>query len=339
MNQSAKGKGGWLPFAAAGVLVLVLVVAAVALLRGGGEDEGEVQAQAEQTLTEACDAADFYIRTDQLPEARLILDRLLERYPDEARPHMLQAKLLMAEGDFEGAYEHADRSVEIDGEDAEAQFLTALLAEANREFEKGREHYAAASVVDPENAKYPMYLAQSLMRLNELDEARIQLLRAQRLDATLHQTYGMHAEIAARRGKLEMAIEQVNKALEHVEESSSHHVAYTLQKAELLRRANRPEAAQTLLQELPPGNQQEQRVVEQLAAGYMMMNQPERAAGAWAELFALEPTNTRAAAEAGMALLRAGKPQQARQYHEMARQLSTSHHMVVALEEALQSAE
>ncbi|MEX2672473.1 MAG: tetratricopeptide repeat protein [Phycisphaeraceae bacterium] len=339
MTANTQGIARYLPLLAAGLLVLIVGISAVVLIQNRtGDADAPLDAQTQEELTKAREAVDFYINSDRLPEARLILERLLQRYPDEAQAHALMAKLLMAEDAFAEAYRHADRSVQIDPGDHEVQFLTALLAEQNREFEKARDHYIRATELAPQVAGYAMYLAQAHIRLDEIDEASVHLERAQRLDATLSQIYSMQAEIAARQDDIEAAIALVDQALEQTDREERHYVNYTLQKAELLRRDGNADGAQAVLLALPPGKQQEQRVVQQLSEGYYMLDQPERAAAVWSELFALEPGNARAAAETGLAFYRAQQYEHAKRYHEYARRISTNHQTVLALEEALQDA-
>lgn len=340
MTALASRIGNSLPLIAGAILVLVLAIAGMALMsaRDAGPDMSDPEVQRE--LAEAHEAAHFYISSDQLPEARVILEELLEKFPDDAKGHILMATLLAADDEVpvSEAYHYASRSVELDDSDHEAQFFTGLMADANDDHEQAMHHYARATELAPQVGAYAMYYAQSLMRAERFDEADVQLDRAKRLDANLHQTYAMQAEIAAQRGEIEQALNHVDKALDLLDPRERHYVNYSLQKAELLRRVGNAEAAQAVLMELTPAQQQEPRVVEQIAQGHLMLERPDRAAAVWAELFALEPTNARAAAEAGLAFIEADRPNHAQQYYEFARAVSTSDEKVLALQEALSRA-
>jgi Flp pilus assembly protein TadD len=86
---------------------------------------------------------------------------------------------------------------------------------------------------------------------------------------------------------------------------------------------------------LRPWQEEREDVVAELAQSYLAMGQPQKAAAAWAELFALQPLSAKAAAEAGLCLARAGDTKEARRYLDRARAVDPKHPSVTALSATL----
>lgn len=337
MSMSKPTKRSWMGVAAA-ALVLAAVVAVAGWYAWPTESTGDgADAYTEEQLEKHRYAAEHYILSDEVPKARVILEKLLEHYPDDAEGRVLMAKVLMAEGKVAEAYREIHRSLEEDGARDEVQFLGGVLAYKIGELDRARYHYTQAAALAPGEAKYRLYLGQLLLKLDELDRAQTQLLKAHSMDSSLVQVYAMLAEISARRGKLNMALEQVNKALDQVKDEGDEdrRVKYTLLKALYLRRHNEPEAALRALWDLPAERHHEPRVVEHIAASYLMMSEPAKAAVTWSGLFDEEPTNATAAAEAGLCFLRAGDKNSARRYLGLAKRIDANEAKVRALEKAM----
>jgi Flp pilus assembly protein TadD len=316
--------------AAAALGVLFAAMNLAGFKSGGPGGEGS-----QKQLAELHESAQHLILSNQVPQAKLVIQRLLKGYPNDAEAHVLMAKVLMAEGMGDAAYAEVAQSLQLDATRDDVQFLAGTFAEKSGLVDKAKYHYLRAGELAPKNARYPMYLGQLLMKTNDLDGAQMQLLRAKSLDSSLSVIYSMLAEIASRQGKLDMAVDQVNKALEQTEPDSEKYLAFMLQKAQLLRRANHPEDALRVLLTLAPRDQQKPAVVDHIATTYLMLGKPTRAAAVWTELFAIDPKNQTAAAEAGLAFVRAGDTAHARQYLEYARQFSDANPKMVALEEVL----
>jgi len=291
--------------------------------------------QVRQELEKAHNAALHYIKSDKIPQAVTILEAVLEDHPDDANAHVLMAQALIAQKKKQQAYEHVTQALALEPSDANAEFLAGRLAQDIGNLDKARYHFTQASTIDAGNAKYPLYLASALVQMDNLDEAQVQLLRVLRLDGSLHVAYSMLAEIAARRGKIDMAIDHVNKALEQLPPTDPKTVTYTLQKSQLLRRANDPDAALSVLMQLSDSAHRRMDVTEHIADSYLMKNEPGKAAIIWTDLFNADSTNARAAAEAGLCFLRAGDERHARQYLGLAQRIDASHPTVQALEQAL----
>ena len=293
-------------------------------------------AQTRKNLQEAREAALHYITSDQIPQAKKILEAILKDFPSDADAHLLMAKVMIAESNPVSAYEHVVKALEVVPSDAEAHFLAGRLAQETHKLDKAKYHYTQAGMLAPNEAKYPLYLASVLMEQTDLDAAQLQLLRTLRLDASLAVAYSMQAEIAARRGKLDMAIGQINKALEQTPDDDPKHITYLLQKSQLLRRANDPDSSLAILMQLPPEARSRVDVAEHLADSYMMKGEPAKAAIAWTDAFTANPQNAQAAAQAGVCFLRADDRQRAQQYLGLAERLDKHNPTVRALRKAVE---
>jgi tetratricopeptide (TPR) repeat protein len=145
--------------------------------------------------------------------------------------------------------------------------------------------------------------------------------------------------VADHRGQLDAALSSLEKALPLLAPSDEKRAKYILYKAQLLRRSGRQAEAINLLTALPEPQQHTEAVTEELASSFLERSEPARAATAWAKLFAVSPTNARAAAEAGLCLVQAGDLRQARRYLSWARNVDPRHARVGDLSAMLAEAE
>lgn len=328
-------KASWMLIGLAGLVVVAAAgMIGYALISEGGPGQPTVD---DKTLEEAHQAAEHYIRKGEPANARTILEKLLEKHPDDPMGHELMGEALIALRETAEAREHIERAVELNPSRPDLRLLAGIFAEKSGELDRAEQHYARAASLAPGQAKYRMYLAQVMLRKNELGRAQMQLLKARELDSSLPQIHGMLGQIAARRGNLNVGLEQVEKAIEAAEEGSSNWVSFMAMKAQYLRRANKPQAALDVLRELPPEEQQKEEVVAHFAYTYMQMGEPEKAGAVWAELFSLKPDSARAAAEAGLCFVRAGAVDQAQRYLGLAERVGgQTHPKVRALKTAIQ---
>jgi tetratricopeptide (TPR) repeat protein len=278
------------------------------------------------------------LKENDLARAKALAEKLTIEQPDDARAFALLGQAHLALLDRPAAYAAAARSLELNGGDHEVHFFAGTIASQLRDHSKARHHYTQAMMLSPSTAKYPMYLGELLMKLNDLDGAQIQLLRAASLDSAQPQIHSMLAGIAARRGKPKMAIELADRAIDTAGEPKKK-LPYQIQKAQLLRADNEPGAALALLLSLPEDARWQMTVIEQIAQTHLMMNAPEKAGHAWAEALERDPTNVRASAEAGLCFFRAGDQKSARQYLNIARRIDPNHFTVRALAELVEPRE
>lgn len=270
--------------------------------------------------------------------AHAVLAELIAERDDDPVAHRLMVRVRMAKRQWTAAYESALRSLEFDANQPELHHSAGILCEKLDQFETAESHYARAMELDPSRPQFPLYRANVLLKLRRFDDAQVLALRALRLDPTTHQAHRVLAEAAAERGQTDLAIEQLDKALALVEIETIDTLAYTLRKAEFLRRkgpAAREEAL-NILAALPPSMQGVRvEIAEQTALTYLSLGRPADAAGVWEVWFTAHPRDARAAAEAGLAHHRAGNTERARRWYDKARRLAEHLPQVRALGKAL----
>jgi tetratricopeptide (TPR) repeat protein len=300
-----------------------------------GDDPATWSQRTRMTIAQECEAAQTAISSNDLNKARLILDGLVKRFPADPQARVLLAQVMLHDNDAAGALEQLSKSLELNPTQAQVHHTVGIIHEKTGDLSKARHHYTQASMIEPNNASYALYMGQLLMKMGELDEAQMQVLKAQRLDSKLVQSYAVLAEISARRGKVDMAIDLSGKAIDQVAADDPRRVTYTLLKAQYLRRANEPEQALALIESLPAKDRMTEQVVRHTTASLMMMGQAGRAAAVWNDLFTVEPDNAAAAAESGMAWIKAGDMAKARQMLGLATRVNAGDRMVLALRDAV----
>jgi tetratricopeptide (TPR) repeat protein len=304
--------------------------------RSGGPDTWdartiELVAHKHQEIEDQLNRASF-------PGARLLATELIDQFPGDPQAYVYMAKAAMGQRQWQTAYDAAIEALQRDPELHDIHFLAGVLAEKTDRPETALKHYADAMDAYDSAAKYPLYRANLLLKRNELDDAQLYALRVIRLDPTVPQAYAILAEVAGRQGKLPMALDQINRAIKLCPADSADRFAYTIQRVKLLRRTGPTERAEALnaLLALPVEYRQQQRAVtEELAQTYLSLERPGDAAGAWSAWFKNHPGDAAAAAEAGLALVRAGEIELAREYLQLAQRIKPHDPTVQALGEAL----
>jgi len=304
--------------------------------RSGGPDTWDPATK--RRVAELHEGIEAQISKANFPGARLLVSELIDQYPGDPQAYVYLAQAAMGQRQWQVAYEAATKAIERDPDLHEMHFLAGVLAEKIDDRKAAESHYLAAMDVHDSIAKYPLYLANLYLRSSRLDDAQLYALRVLRLDPTIAQAYSMLAEIAGRQGKVDMAIDQINRAIKLSPPDSADRLAYTIQRVKLLRRrgpADRQEALNALLALPTEYRQQRREITEQLAQTYLSLERPADAAAAWSAWLERRPGDAAAAAEAGLALVRAGDEAAARQYLEMARRIRPHDPKVQALAAAL----
>jgi len=283
-------------------------------------------------------AADYFDH-DNTEGARLIVRELLERYPNDYESHNLMARILMREGQWPKAYDAFARSLEINPKQSDSHGASGVIAETHlRKLEVARDHYKAAARLAPTQPQHPLYLANVLLKLNELDDARLAALEALKLDDTIATAHVILANIAAKQGKIDMAISSIQRARDLTPPTDNNYIAYLLRHAEFLRRRDvkgREEALAMLLN-LEARYYLLRRVVEQITLTHRSLEQYDQAAQHWAGWYTRNPADFAAAAEAGLAYVKAGQMDEAKRYLRAAQAIKPHHPLVQALAQAVE---
>lgn len=329
------------------VVALVAVAAAIAAglwLRGGGAGD-EPAAKAKPAFDEARAMAELD-RLQQLlaraaeekrDAAPLVAEagRLADRYPDWAPARLAYGKFLLFVHREEESLKQLERALELNPADADTHRLAGSVAmKLDRPIDAQR-HFAQAVGLEPRNASGRVLLATSLARQDRVDDARKLLLEALKLDSSLHQAHFVLAELYIQQNKTNLALDQVNRALELLGDDPPTRSAYLRKKAAYLRRANRPEEALAVLRELKPEKLVEPDASEELAQTFMMMGQPEAAARHYEQVLFLNPIAEWAAVAAAEYRLKAGQPDKAREHVDTLRRINPRSPRLAELERAI----
>lgn len=321
------------------MIVIAAVVVAVALVvfsivridadgggrgasAGGAAGIDGLDADARAKRDAAHEAAAELIAKGNLRGAQVILTRLLEMYPDDAKSHQMIAQVMMGrtEPDYGAAYAHLTRSLALDPDQSAAEFAAGMAAHAGMDQPTvAVEHFQRAAALDPDDVQYALYYGQVLIAVERPQEAEAELRRALRLDATLGDAHAMLAELAGRRGSFDEALAAIGLALQHA--PSDKEVSFTVLKASLLRRAGQAGDGLSVLAGLGSMERTRHDVVAEQVRCLEAMGDWHAAGEAWLVRLAVDPTDYTATIEAGLHFVRLGNRYRARDCLLMAERL------------------
>ncbi|MEX0654831.1 MAG: tetratricopeptide repeat protein [Phycisphaeraceae bacterium] len=330
-----------------GMVVLGLAVA-IGLAAGCGrtespEEEADAEVavdpeQVEQELAALEHRFGMYYDGEADGE-RLLADlaEFVERHPDRYEARRLYAQTLQLAQQSEQAYEQFVAAVELKPDDVELRLLVGDTAMQMREYETAQRHYSQAVDIKPRDARLRVRLAQSLIEQQRYDEARMILLReAIPLDSSLYSAHVALSDLYARQNKVDLAIGQIDRALELLPASDTGRaILYTRRKGALLRRTNRPGDALATLRDLPVEHHLRIDVAQDMADCWAMLGQPERAARHFELILSRDPSDDLAAAEAANWHLKAGQYGEARRRIEQLRDINPRSSALPTLERTL----
>lgn len=293
-----------------------------------------------QYVQEQHSLAGLHLDKLQVDAARAVLEPLIRKYPGDYTGLNLLAQSYIVEDKWTQAYDTFARSLAVYDRQADIQFTAGVIAETNlRELEKARKHYRAALKIDPVNTKYLQCLSNVSIKLNDTHEAELAALEAIRIDPTLAKAHALLAEALARQNKITMALEAISKARDLTSINDTEATRYFVRHAEWLRRrdsAGRDEALAMLLA-APEIFAVRRDVQEQLARTYQSLNLHQKAAEVWARWVSGHPSDAAAAAEAGLAAIKAGDRPAAEKFLELGQAIKAHHPLVLALEQAIKA--
>lgn len=293
-------------------------------------------------------AADEYLTSQNLIEAEMILEELIERAPREVAARELMGQVLIIKasvaqqrGDDEAAasarreaYEHYRAAVAVEAASAGLHQSAGVIAMAAGEIDAALGHFNEAARLDGANPQHPLYAAQILIQQKRFDEARRSLRRVIELDADEPLAHASLAMIALGEGDFEEALGRIDRA----RRLAPADLRFRVQEAKIHRRSGDGQRALELLTALPAAEQADAGVTFEIAAAWGDLGEHEKAAEAWAHRYRERPTDRLAylaAVEAGEAYLRAGRRAAAELWLEQARVAGGDAPEIRALERTL----
>src|SRR5690606_30912015 len=142
------------------------------------------------------------------------------------------------------------------------------ISEELGDLDRALVHYHHAVTIAPSSPRYLSFLGNAYLLKGERAKATQTLLEAIRYDSSFHRAYGILATMMAEEGKLQLALQQIDKAIDNVPIAERPaQVNYLRFKARMLRRDNRPEEAlQVLTEALLPEEQLHKLSLADIAA-------------------------------------------------------------------------
>lgn len=239
------------------------------------------------TIQQALDSAKVYINEGKFTEAGLILDRAIQKFPQDQELHLRYAEALQWQKRWRDAYDQFAAAIAIGPDLPQVHFDAGTVANAAGLLERAEHHYSMAQSKDATDARYPLYLAMIQVKLSKDTEAMASLLRVVRLQPDLAAAWGTMAELDLRGNNLALAQQHIAKA----RQLQPDLLKWRLVEARTLNRSGEPEKALTLLAALEPAQRRDNAVLALMAESYGLLKRPADAAAMYAEVAAAKPAD------------------------------------------------
>jgi len=317
------------------VLGLVVVIGGIALLRfglGAGE-QATTQPSDQRTERKAAQRQlrrlekQYRNAVNAAGDAAGLVESgrgLVQQYPEFGPARRLLGQILLTAGQFEAGYEQISRALELaDKARPELQEMAGTMAMQLGRYERALNHFGEASSLRPEITKYRVFKARALVEMQRFDEARHELLTALNQDSSSYLAHGVMAQLYAKQHRLDQARKHIRRAIELLPpEKDDQRYLYVRQRAELLRRANRPNDALSVLADLPAEERFNKPVLSELALNFHLAGQTGRAATLYANALKAKPHSEAVAEGAVEWAIKAGRLEQARDHLEALRRIN-----------------
>lgn len=183
------------------------------------EDDGVVVVQFDEELME--ERAKFnevisLCEKGEYGQAKVILDKLLEKNKTNSEYYRIYGQILSDEGDHEGAIDHLIDALKWNPENAYALIMMGnIYARDLDDVDTAQRYYGKTLEVDPKNHIAINNIAGNLMNRKKLKEARHYFNKALEIDSTYPNTHYGLAMIEHMEGNMLRAFDCVVKALEN----------------------------------------------------------------------------------------------------------------------------
>jgi tetratricopeptide (TPR) repeat protein len=128
--------------------------------------------------------AHCYLWTKQFEPTLKIYKQILEVDPDSAEADMIAGEALDEKGDKEGAVEQFRAAIKANPKEPNVHFGLAYVLWTQKKYDEAIPEYKAELVNDPKNNQAMIYLGDTYVRLDQFDEGRAMLERADRYQTT-----------------------------------------------------------------------------------------------------------------------------------------------------------
>lgn len=284
---------------AAGIVVGVIVVllaaglVVIALMRAvGGEPDGpaadaetETGVASEETIASLLESVQVYVRSGERSKAHAILESAVGQYPDDQDLRLAYGQLLMQDERWDEAFEQYDAAALSGPISATEHFTAGTLASTVNRYEDAARHYDMAQRTDATNADYPLYLAQTQLKLGLKSEAMASLVRASVLDEGNALIWGSMASVALGDNQVNMALQHIARARE-IEPGSRD---WRLIEAKAMKRAGRAEDAIGVLLGLGESLMTDDEALRAMSECHGMLGEPEESLALYEQAMEARP--------------------------------------------------
>jgi tetratricopeptide (TPR) repeat protein len=174
-----------------------------------------------------------------------------------------------------------------------------------------------AQAADKTTPTYPLYLALIQVKLEQIPEAKKNLLLAATLDPDQAVAWGTLADLWLRESSVDLCLQHIARA----RELQPEYTPWRLIEARALKRKGDARAALELLVPLDPSERRQEHVLRLIGECYGMLKRPADAAAAYADAATADPTNGGLAYETALWFERAGDTTHALEWADRARML------------------
>lgn len=272
------------------------------------------------------------------------LQEWIARAPQPALGHRVMAQARLHRGEAELAYAAIVKCLDTASPntlDAETYLIAGTIAQALDQLDEANQHYASAVATvqqqDPTDAKARLHLAQGLQKAGQLDAARQTLNDLLDNNAQAHSGYAQYASLEAAAGDLNSAIQQINRAIRLINDTSrtgdpetddnldAIRRTYTLQKATLYQNDGRIDLALDTILTLPATLRTHPDALDSLAQVYADLGQPQRSAKLYEDMLSLYPLDAEFLAAAAHWQLQADNPDRAAWFYAQLQRVDPQH--------------
>lgn len=308
---------------AIGGLLVLLVVGVVLAIRGALGPSGATATDPNappaklDTLDAVLNAAKTYTQQDELGKAEAVLRQGIIQWPEEPRLYVSLGELLVSRKKPADAYEQYEKALSLGKRDPEVEFAAGTVANMANLPERALEHYAAVQAANPTDKRVAIYMAQVQLKLDQVNEAKANLLIAGKLDPDNPMVWGTLAEVALRENKVDLALSHVSKA----RQAEPDNLMWRLVEGRAKARQAKPEEALQLFVGLGELDKRDPAVLAIMSECYGMLKRPGDAAALYAKAADAEPTAGELSMQAALWHQRAGNLDKAITYAKRAKML------------------
>lgn len=255
-------------------------------------------------------AAESHRRQGDFAAAETILKAALAEHPDEQTLNSLYAEVLLGLKRPAEAYSAYEKALAIGPRTPALEFAAGTCASMSGKLERALEHYSAAQAGNPTDWQAPLFLAQVQIKLDQVEDAKKNLLLAGRLKPDAGIVWGTLAELALRENKLSLAEQHIARA----RELEPQVTLWKVIQARALKRDNKPEEALLLLVGLDVQDLRGPGVLGLMGECYGLLNRPGDAALLYTRVADSDPTRGDIALDAALWLEKVGDRARALEY-------------------------